>query len=86
MVNTYANRFVQAMKDNFNYTHTDNGALAHKSTGYAVYDLFARGGAMRQASDADILNLFSNALNEDGVLARKCLFYLRDVRGGKLFA
>lgn len=80
------NRFVQAMKNDFNYTRTDNGALAHKSTGYAVYDLFARGGAMRQSSDADILNIFNNALNENEALARKCLFYLRDVRGGKLFA
>lgn len=77
------NRFVQAMKNDFNYTRTDNGALAHKSTGYAVYDLFARGGAMRQSSDADILNIFNNALNEDEALTRKCLFYLRDVRGGQ---
>ena len=37
-------------------------------------------------SDEDITLLFHKAYNEDKDLALKCLFYLRDIRGGKLFA
>ena len=51
-----------------------------------VYDMFATGGAYRRRNDEDCILLFKNAYEEDKSLALKCLFYLRDVRGGKLFA
>lgn len=69
-----------------NFTNTTNGAVTYKSTLNKVYDLFATGAAMRGASDEDCMNLFANAYKEDKTLALKCLFYLRDVRGGKLVA
>ena len=78
-----ANSFITAMNDRQNYGLTENGALKHLSTGYKVYDLFALGGVYRTRSDKDVITLFSNALEEDELYALKCLFYLRDVRGGQ---
>lgn len=80
------NNFMNALKNNYNYTYTDNGALAHKTTNSKVYDMFGVGGAYRQRSDADCILLFKEAYDEDPTLAVKCLFYLRDCRGGKLVA
>lgn len=77
------NTFMNGLKNATNFTYTDNGALAHKSTGSKLFDLFALGGAYRQRSNADCINLFMNAFNENEEYAMKCLFYLRDARGGQ---
>ena len=77
------NTFMQNLKDATNYTYTENGALAHKTTGSAVYDMFALGGAYRKKSDEDCKLLFDKAFRENEALALKCLFYLRDCRGGQ---
>ncbi len=66
-----------------NFKTTENGATSFKSTLNAVYDLFALGGAYRKRSDEDCILLFKNAFEEDETLALKCLFYLRDARGGQ---
>ena len=77
------NTFMSNLQDATNFTRTENGALAHKTTKSAVYDLFALGGAFRRRSDEDCILLFKNALEEDESLALKCLFYLADCRGGQ---
>lgn len=77
------NSFVNSMDNMTNYTFTQNFDLAHKTTGSKVYDLFATGGAMRNRSDEDCIVLFKEAYLEDALLALKCLFYLRDARGGQ---
>ena len=77
------NSFMENLSDATNFTRTTNGALAHKSTRSMVYDMFALGGAYRQRSWGDCINLFKNALEENEELALKCLFYLRDCRGGQ---
>lgn len=75
------NRYLNALKNENNFTYTENGGLAHKSTGEALYDLFAQGGAYRQRSDSDCIFLFKKAYEEDPTYALKCLFYLRDAMG-----
>lgn len=77
------NLFMQGLQNVTNYDYTEKGALTHKTTNSAVYDMFALGGAYRNRTDNDCILLFKNALEEDKNLALKCLFYLRDVRGGQ---
>ena len=77
------NSFMTELENATNFNHTANGALAHKSTGSKVYDMFALGGAYRRRSEDDVKLLFKNAFDEDQSLALKCLFYLRDCRGGQ---
>lgn len=76
------NAMLNALKNETNFTYTENGAVSHKTTLNAVYDMFAFGGAYRSRSDEDCILLFKNAFEEDETLAMKCLFYHRDVRGG----
>ena len=77
------NTFLDSLKRETNYIKTENCGVAHKSTLNAVYDMFALGGAYRNRTDEDCILLFKNALEENKELALKCLFYLRDVRGGQ---
>ena len=77
------NSYLNAMKTAYNYTRTENGAITHKTTESALLDMFAMGGAMRQRSDNDVLLMFQKAFAENPEYALKCLFYLRDVRGGQ---
>lgn len=78
-----ANTFLDGLKSATNYKFTENGAVAYKSTMNKVLDMFALGGAYRSRSDEDCWNLFSAAYAENKDLALKCLFYLRDCRGGQ---
>ena len=77
------NKFLNGLTDATNYTYTENGAITHKTTKSALLDMFAMGGAMRNRSDEDIMLMFRKAFTENEVYALKCLFYLRDVRGGQ---
>ena len=77
------NKLLNAMKTEANVIRTENGGVAYKSTFNAIQDLFALGGSYRTRSDEDVILLFKKAFEEDNVLALKCLFYLRDIRGGQ---
>lgn len=77
------NEFLHEMKVATNYTNTENGALTHRSTLNKVLDMFALGGSYRKRSNSDCIVLFQEAYNVDKTLAVKCLFYLRDARGGQ---
>jgi len=76
------NQLLKNLKEETNYTLTENGATTHKSTLNKVLDMFGMGGSMRNRSDDDIILMFKEAYEEDKTLALRCLFYLRDVRGG----
>ena len=77
------NTFISALEEQFNYKFTENFGVALKSTGSKVYDMFAFGGAYRKRSEEDCILLFKEAFEEEPNLALKCLFYLRDCRGGQ---
>lgn len=77
------NTLLNAMKETNNVTFTENGGITYKSTMSGLMDLFAMGGAYRSRSDEDVIFLFKKAFAEDETYALKCLFYLRDVRGGQ---
>ena len=77
------NEFLKAIKEETNYTLTENLGVTHKSTMSKVLDMFGMGGSMRNRNEDDILHMFKCAYGEDPELALRCLFYLRDVRGGQ---
>jgi len=77
------NMLLNSMKQASNFTRTENGAITHKTTESALLDMFAMGGAMRQRSVGDVTLMFKKAYQENPVYALKCLFYLRDIRGGQ---
>ena len=74
--------FLQALKEEANKTLTENRALTWRSSGSENVDLFGSIGALRSASDMDIVRRFLKAWGEDRDLAIKILFYARDIRGG----
>ena len=77
------NEFMNALKNETNYGYTENGGVKHNSTMSKVLDMFGMGGSMRNRNEDDILHMFKCAYGEDPELALRCLFYLRDVRGGQ---
>lgn len=77
------NTFLNGLKEATNIGYTENGGATRISTMSDLYDMFALGGAYRTRSDEDCIVLFKKAYKESPVYALKCLFYLRDVRGGQ---
>ena len=65
-----------------NDQRTENGMKTHSTSGSYLLDLYASGGAMRKASEYDIMNVFNAAFQENPLGALKILFYIRDIRGG----
>ena len=61
----------------------ENGGITHVTTKSDLLDMFAMGAAMRSRSDADVILMFMKAFQENPSYALKCLFYIRDVRGGQ---
>ena len=77
------NTFLDGLQEATNYGTTENGAVKHLTTKSAVLDMFALCGAYRNRTNEDCILAFQNALEENVTLALKCLFYLRDCRGGQ---
>ena len=77
------NKFINGLVDATNIGYTENGAIKRNTTKSDLLDMFAMGGAYRTRSDEDVILLFKKAYEENPVYALKCLFYLRDVRGGQ---
>ena len=77
------NNYLRNLKNADNYMITENGAIAHKTSGEKLYDMFSLGGAYRNRSVEDCILLFKNAFEADETYALKCLFYLRDILQGQ---
>ena len=77
------NTFMNGLIDETNVGLTENFAVKHLTTKSAVLDMFALCGAYRRRSEEDCILAFKNAYEENATLALKCLFYLRDCRGGQ---
>ena len=75
--------FTELLEDALNFTETENGAVALKSTKKGLLDAFGKLGAMRTNEEAEIIKTFNLAFAEDKELAMKLLFYIRDIRGGQ---
>lgn len=71
------------LKNALNVTHTENGAVVHKTSFSGLVDFFSLGGSLRTRTEQEIYHLFSNAFAEDPLLAMKTLFYFRDIREGQ---
>lgn len=74
--------FANSARNYTNFTRTENDAVALKSTGNPLLDLFATAGALRVKSEGQVTNMFQSALAQDKLLATKLMFYTRNVRGG----
>ena len=77
------NKFLNGLTNGANYTLTENGAVTHTTTRSDLLDMFAMGAAMRKRTDEDVILMFRKAFDENPSYALKCLFYIRDVRGGQ---
>lgn len=75
-------KFMQAARVSAIETTTENGEYALSTSLSKVLDLFARVGAMRGASESEIVSLFDKAYAENKELAVKTLMYARNIRGG----
>lgn len=73
---------LELLKNEANRTFTENGAVTLSTTQSDCLDLFALGGALRDADVNRVQNIFMKAYAENPNNALKILFYLRDVRGG----
>ena len=73
---------LQHLKDESNFTLTENSALTYKSSGSECLDLFAVSGALRNSDSQDIITRFMRAFAEDKDLSMRILFYSRDIREG----
>jgi hypothetical protein len=74
--------FLDQLKQTNNVAYTRNGAKSNKSTLDPVLDFFSKAGAMR-GDIPKAVKLFQKAYAKDQLLAVRCLFYLRDIRGGQ---
>ncbi|MCL2415351.1 MAG: DUF2828 domain-containing protein [Defluviitaleaceae bacterium] len=74
--------FDETLRDENNYSITENFALGYKTTGKKLLDMNFAVSSLRRASNYDIINQFADAYFEDPQTALIWLFFVRDIRGG----
>lgn len=77
------NTFENALKETMSQEEvlTENGAVGFKSSGHALLDINFATASLRNKSEDEIQKMFSEAYQENPLLAVKWLFMLRDIRG-----
>lgn len=80
------NTFENALKETMSQEEvlTENGAVGFKSSGHALLDINFATSSLRNKSEGEIQKMFSEAYQENPLLAVKWMFMLRDVRGSGL--
>lgn len=73
---------LEHLKQEANYSLTENSALTLKSSGSHCLDLFASVGALRNSQPHEIRSRFLRAFAENPDIALRIAFYSRDVRQG----
>jgi hypothetical protein len=75
--------FAELLRDEAKWTSTWNGADALNTTSNALLDMFGSLAAMRNRAPEEWLRQFELAWLKDPLGTLRCLFYVRDVRGGQ---
>ena len=75
--------FSQLLRRQAQFTYTQNGAPALMSTGNALLNMFSTIAASRKRSEQEITRFLDAAWQVDPLGALRCMFYVRDVRGGQ---
>ena len=70
------------LKNRKNISTTENGAIGYKTSNYALLDLNYAVTRLRHSDEAEIMNYFDNAFNENNEYALKWLFFARDIHEG----
>lgn len=74
------NKFIDVMsRDN---ARTFNDGVTNQSSNSGLIDLLFLGGASRSVDERDVLTIFTEAYKEDRVMAKRLLFYIRDIEEG----
>lgn len=77
------NDFLTVLKSEQNMTETENGDLSFTTSGSYILDLFSLGGAARNMSNENKVEMFRRAIAEHPQFAVRCMFYLRSPRKGQ---
>lgn len=75
--------FANLLREEAKWTKTENDAHALNTTSNALLDMFGSLAAMRGRAYRKLIKMFELAYLEDPLGALRCLFYVRDVRGGQ---
>ena len=75
--------FADLLRKEATWTRTENGAHALCTTSDALLDMFSSLAAMRGKNHQELIKRFELAYLEDPLGALRCLFYIRDIRGGQ---
>ena len=74
---------LNALKQETNFTNTENGGVTHKTSNSKVLDYFSQASALRNRSINNIISVVEKSLGEDPLLTLKVLFNSRDIRNGQ---
>ena len=78
----FMNAVEKTVNSVYNLTYTENGALAHGTSGHKLLDMNFAVSSLRGKNDKEIYTMFREAFKDDPKYAIKFLFYARDVREG----
>lgn len=76
------NELITGLRNIATTSRTENDMVTYTTSFDKCLDLFFRAGAMRLASDTDIIDVWHKAYTENPLKALKILFWIRDIRGG----